>query len=116
MSNAASLVDDRTRAIVVNNPSNPCGSVYSRDHLQEIVDFAHRNRLPIIADEIYDDMVFADQSFVPIAEVSSQVPVLAIGGISKKYVAPGWRLGWVIIHDREDRFREVSWHQIQYLF
>ncbi len=52
-----SAIDDTTAAIVVVNPSNPCGSVYSREHLLDIVALAHKHRLPIIADEIYDGIV-----------------------------------------------------------
>ena len=48
-----SLIDDRTRCILVNNPSNPCGSVFSKSHLQGILAIAEKHRLPIIADEIY---------------------------------------------------------------
>ena len=48
-----SLIDDNTAAIIVNNPSNPCGSVYTRDHIRDILDIANRHKVPIIADEIY---------------------------------------------------------------
>ena len=52
-----SLIDDRTRAVLINNPSNPCGAVYSEEHLRKLIDICERNHLPIIADEIYADMV-----------------------------------------------------------
>ena len=52
-----SLIDDNTAALIVNNPSNPCGSVYKAAHLQEILAVAERNKVPIIADEIYADLV-----------------------------------------------------------
>ena len=51
------LIDEKTAAIVINNPSNPCGSVFSRSHLLEILRVAERNKVPIIADEIYDYFV-----------------------------------------------------------
>ena len=57
MEQMESQIDDQTAAIVVNNPSNPCGSVYSRSHLNEILEVAARNFVPIIADEIYDNFV-----------------------------------------------------------
>jgi tyrosine aminotransferase len=51
------LIDDKTVAIVVNNPSNPCGSVYTKEHLVDILAIADKYKIPIIADEIYADMV-----------------------------------------------------------
>lgn len=54
----SSLVDNRTRAILVNNPSNPCGSVFSLDHIKAILAVAEKYQVPIIADEVYFDMVF----------------------------------------------------------
>jgi tyrosine aminotransferase len=56
-----SLIDEKTAAIIVNNPSNPCGSVFSIAHLKQILDIADRNKVPIIADEIYDNFVFPGQ-------------------------------------------------------
>ena len=73
------LVDERTRAILVNNPSNPCGSSYSRAHLVQLVHIADKHHLPIIADEIYGGVVF-DGQFVPMHAVCGQVPVLSLGG------------------------------------
>lgn len=52
-----SLIDDNTMAVIVCNPSNPCGSVYSKEHLLDILDVIGRNRVPIIADEIYEHFV-----------------------------------------------------------
>lgn len=103
-----SLVDDRTRAILLNNPSNPCGSVYSQQHCQAIADLAAKLQLPIICDEIYADMTFQGSIFTPMASVASNVPVLTIGGISKKFVVPGWRLGWILVHDPVGALDEVQ--------
>lgn len=58
-----SLIDENTVSIVVNNPSNPCGSVYSKEHLIKIIKLAEKHRLPIIADEVYGDMVFPGNDF-----------------------------------------------------
>jgi tyrosine aminotransferase len=98
----ARIADSRTVAIVINNPSNPCGSVYSAEHIREIVDAASAMRLPIVADEVYADMVFSGHSFVPVASMSIDVPVLSVGGVSKQFVVPGWRAGWLMIHDRNN--------------
>jgi len=57
-----SLIDENTAAILVNNPSNPCGSVYSRQHIEDIVALAEKHHLPIIADEIYSGIVFEGKS------------------------------------------------------
>ena len=56
-----SLIDDKTAAIIVNNPSNPCGSVFSIAHLKKILEIADKSKVPIIADEIYDNFVFPGQ-------------------------------------------------------
>lgn len=92
--------DDRTAAIVINNPSNPCGSVYSAAHIEAILAAASQLKLPIVADEVYADMVFSGEQFTPIASLPSDVPVLSVGGASKQFVVPGWRAGWLLIHDR----------------
>ncbi|NXU88080.1 ATTY aminotransferase, partial [Xiphorhynchus elegans] len=99
-----SLVDEKTACLIVNNPSNPCGSVFSKSHLQEILAVASRQCVPILADEIYGDMVFADCKYEPIASLSTNVPILSCGGLAKRWLVPGWRMGWILIHDRRDIF------------
>jgi tyrosine aminotransferase len=101
------------RGIVVNNPSNPTGAVYSREHLREIVALAGRHKVPIVADEIYGDMTFDDAAFRPMAEVAAQlgreVPVIAASGLGKQYLVPGWRVGWIVFHDnRHGSLRQVK--------
>ena len=86
-----SLVDDDTVAMVVTNPSNPCGSNFSPEHVAAIAAVASRLKIPIIADEIYADMVYSDAPFTSIAAVDSDVPVLACGGLAKRWLVPGWR-------------------------
>mmetsp|Transcript_39685 Transcript_39685/g.73116 ORF Transcript_39685/g.73116 Transcript_39685/m.73116 type:complete len:444 (+) Transcript_39685:33-1364(+) len=93
------LVDSKTKAIVVNNPSNPCGSVFSDDNLKAIVAVAEKHQLPIIADEIYGTMTFSGTPFTPIAAVAPNVPVLTVSGMAKMLLVPGWRVGWLCIHD-----------------
>jgi len=103
-----SLIDEMTAAILINNPSNPCGSNYSRSHLEKIVAVAQKHKLPIIADEIYANMVFKGQTFTSFAEISEDVPILSSGGLAKQYMVPGWRIGWIIAHDRGNRLKEVK--------
>lgn len=102
LSDIPGLCDERTRAILVNNPSNPCGSVWSREHIEEILAVAAEMRLPILSDEVYADMVFEGSSFHSFGSVSEDVPVLSVGAVSKQLVVPGWRLGWLQVHDRGD--------------
>eukprot|EP00998_Keelungia_sp_KM082_P002215 NODE_1268_length_1402_cov_139.558431_g1257_i0.p1 GENE.NODE_1268_length_1402_cov_139.558431_g1257_i0~~NODE_1268_length_1402_cov_139.558431_g1257_i0.p1 ORF type:complete len:429 (+),score=105.19 NODE_1268_length_1402_cov_139.558431_g1257_i0:64-1287(+) len=104
----ASLIDGSVRAILVNNPSNPCGSVYSADHLRGILGVAERARLPVIADEIYANMSFCpDKPFVFMSTLTETVPILSVGGLAKQYLVPGWRLGWLCIYDRNNLFAQV---------
>jgi len=99
-----SLIDENTATIIINNPSNPCGSVFSRQHIRDIVDIASRHKLPIIADEIYAHFVFSGEEYYSVASQSADVPVLSCGGLTKRFLVPGWRMGWVTIHDRNNVF------------
>ena len=65
---------------------------------------AEKHRLPIVADEIYERLVFAGESFHSIASLSERVPVLSTSGIAKLFIIPGWRLGWLVTHDRGGAF------------
>lgn len=105
-----SLIDAGTKAIVVTNPSNPCGSVYSKEHLLEILAVAERNTLPIIMDEIYEFFFFdlPGLDFLPLASLTKRVPILTCGGLTKRYLVPGWRLGWIAVHDPQGIFAEVK--------
>jgi len=94
-----SLVDARTKALIVNNPSNPCGSVFPKEHLLGFIDIAARHKLPIIADEIYGEMAFEGVAFHPLAELAPHVPVITVGGLAKQFLVPGWRVGWLMLHD-----------------
>ena len=100
------LIDKDTVAIVVVNPSSPYGSVYSKQHLLDILAVTEKHFLPIIADKVYNGLVFKGQHSYPIASLSKNVPVLSCGGLGKKYLAPGWRVGWLLIYDRKNRFKK----------
>ncbi|CAN7992065.1 unnamed protein product [Ixodes hexagonus] len=101
-----SQIDSQTVAIIVNNPSNPCGSVFSKEHLRDILAIAARNYVPIIADEIYEHFVFPGQEYHPMASLSEDVPILSCSGLTKRFLVPGWRTGWVIVHDRQGVFAQ----------
>ncbi|KAF4072017.1 hypothetical protein AMELA_G00269520 [Ameiurus melas] len=99
-----SLIDERTTCMIINNPSNPCGSVFPKEHLQNILSVASRHCVPVLADEIYGDMVFPNCEFHSLAPLSTDVPILSCGGLAKRWLVPGWRLGWILIHDRNNIF------------
>lgn len=94
-----SLIDARTKLLVIVNPSNPCGSVYSREHLLQFLDVAQRHHIPILADEVYGKMSF-EVPFVSLGELTTEVPVFLIGGLAKRWLVPGWRTGWTVIYDK----------------
>jgi alanine-synthesizing transaminase len=89
-------ITPRTRGIVLINPNNPTGSVCTRKMLEEIAELARRHNLVIFADEIYDKLIVDDDPHVAMAAVAPDVPVITFGGLSKNYLAPGWRIGWGI--------------------
>jgi alanine-synthesizing transaminase len=89
-------ITPRTRGIVLINPNNPTGSVATRKMLEQIAELARRHNLVIFADEIYDKLIIDDDPHVAMAAVAPDVPVITFGGLSKNYLAPGWRIGWGI--------------------
>ncbi|MGH9430020.1 MAG: aminotransferase class I/II-fold pyridoxal phosphate-dependent enzyme [Terriglobia bacterium] len=92
----ARKVTDKTRAIVVINPNNPTGAVYSRRTLEAIADLARRHGLLLIADEIYDKLILDGEAHLSIAALAPDVPAITFNGLSKAYLVPGWRVGWGI--------------------
>src|SRR3989344_5417186 len=81
-------INPKTRAIVVINPNNPTGAVYSKSSLQKIIDVAGANDLLVYADETYDQLLFDKEKFVSMASIAKDVPVISLGSISKNYLAP----------------------------
>jgi alanine-synthesizing transaminase len=102
LSALAQLVTPRTRGIVVINPNNPTGAVYSRETLQAIVELAERHRLVVFSDEIYDQMTYDDAPSIPMATLVRNTLCATYSGLSKVYRACGYRVGWVVFSgDRE---------------
>jgi alanine-synthesizing transaminase len=92
-----SKITPKTRGIVVINPNNPTGALYSKETLLKIIDLARRHNLVIFADEIYDKLVFDAKPHIPLASLASDITIVTFGGLSKSYLAPGWRVGWGIV-------------------
>lgn len=94
----ASKITDKTRGIVVINPNNPTGAVYSQELLEQIVELARAKNLIIFADEIYSKILYDDTEFVPLARLAQDdVVCVSFNGLSKSYRLAGFRSGWMII-------------------
>jgi alanine-synthesizing transaminase len=91
------LVSPRTRAIVLINPNNPTGASYPRALLERIVAVAAKHGLLLMADEIYDGILYDDAGFQPLAPLAGDLPCLSFGGLSKVHRACGWRVGWAVL-------------------
>lgn len=102
-----SKVSKKTRGIVVINPNNPCGALYEETVVKEIVDIAGEHDLPILSDEIYDQIVF-EKKLTSTARLAKDVPVIGLNGFSKAYLMTGWRLGYVYFHSQGNQLEEVK--------
>lgn len=90
-------INSKTKAIVLINPNNPTGSIYKKETLLQIIDLAIEHNLVIFADEIYDKLIFDDKTLTSIAALNDQVPVITFSGLSKNFLAPGFRIGWGVV-------------------
>jgi alanine-synthesizing transaminase len=93
---AAKITAD-TRALVIINPNNPTGAVYSREMLLGLLDLARQHGLLVLADEIYDKIIYDGAVHEPAAALAPDLVVLTMSGLSKTYRAPGFRSGWLVI-------------------
>ncbi|HEX7084733.1 MAG TPA: aminotransferase class I/II-fold pyridoxal phosphate-dependent enzyme [Vicinamibacterales bacterium] len=91
-----SLITPRTRALVLIDPNNPTGAVYPEDVRRELLGIAERHGLVVIADEVYGDLAY-DGPVPPLGSLDPDAPVVAFSSLSKAYVAPGWRAGWLAV-------------------
>ncbi|MFJ9810253.1 pyridoxal phosphate-dependent aminotransferase [Streptomyces sp. NPDC101158] len=93
----AAKITDRTRAVVIINPNNPTGAVYPKEILEGILDLARRHGLMVLADEIYDQIVYDEAVHHPVATLAPDLVVLTFGGLSKTYRVAGFRSGWLVV-------------------
>jgi alanine-synthesizing transaminase len=102
----ASLVTPHTRAIVVIDPNNPTGATYPAEARRGLIEFADRHGLAILADEVYADLGY-DGPVPPIGTLNPDAPIISFSSLSKAYLAPGWRTGWLSI-GRSPRLDDVA--------
>ena len=107
-----SKITDSTRAIVIINPNNPCGALYDKKIVKAMTDLAGEYNIPVISDEIYDQIAYDEH--VSTANVAKDVPVIGLNGFSKVYLMTGWRLGYMyFIGQDEKTLEELREHVIK---
>jgi aspartate aminotransferase/aminotransferase len=89
------LVSNRTRAIIINTPSNPTGAVFSAETVRRLVDFAERHDIYVISDEVYEKIIYEGSHHSPL-RIDPRERVISINGFSKSYAMTGWRIGWYV--------------------
>jgi len=99
-------ISPRTRGLVVINPNNPTGAVYEKDILLGLVNIAKDNNLVLLADEIYDKILYDDAIHIPMASLTDDILVITFNGLSKSYRLAGFRAGWIIISGAKHRARD----------
>ncbi len=95
------VLTDKTKAIILNSPSNPTGAIYTKDELAAIANWAVENNVFIISDEIYEKLIYDDLKHVSIANLGDKIKELTIviNGMSKAYAMTGWRIGYAAAHE-----------------
>lgn len=102
-----SKITSNTKAIVIINPNNPTGAVYSKEILEQIVAIAREHKLVILSDEIYDKILYDDIKHVPMGSIATDVLCVTFNGLSKTYRLAGFRSGWMIISGAKQQARDL---------
>ena len=103
-----SKITPKTKALVIIHPQNPTGCLYDHKTLHAIADAAGEHDITLISDEIYGPFTLDGNRFHPLASVAGDVPCLTMNSISKAYVATGWRVGHISIHDPEGKIQNLK--------
>ena len=101
-----SKITPRTKAIVMINPNNPTGAIYSKAVLLELTQIAREHGLILFADEIYDKMLYDEEKHVSLASLSSDVVIITFNGLSKNYRSCGYRSGWMVVSGDKSRIKD----------
>ena len=103
-----SKFDNNVKLLVLINPNNPTGSVLNKDELNKILTIVKKwPNCTIISDEIYDKIHFSN-NHISLASLSNDIPIITLNGVSKVYYAPGWRIGYMAIHDPKNKLEYVK--------
>lgn len=96
-------ITKKTKAMIVNSPSNPTGAIFSEQTLQKLAEIALKNNLYIISDEIYEKLIYNNKKHISIASLSKEVKAktIVVNGVSKTYAMTGWRIGYLAADDKE---------------
>jgi alanine-synthesizing transaminase len=97
-------INGSTRAMVIINPNNPCGALYDKKVVKAMTDLAGEYGIPVISDEIYDQIAYDE--LVSTARVAKDVPVIGLNGFSKVYLMTGWRLGYMYFTGQDEKLLE----------
>ena len=100
-------ISNKTQAILICSPNNPTGAMYGEKKIKEIINLAGEYDLPILSDEIYDQITY-DKSYVCPASLTKDVPIIGLNGFSKTHLVTGWRLGYLYYHDPENKLDELK--------
>lgn len=100
-------ITPRTRAIVLINPNNPTGAVYSRELLEQVIEVARQHKLVVLSDEIYDKILYDGTVHVPTASLADDLLFFTYNGLSKSYRAAGYRSGWMIISGAKHQAQDL---------
>lgn len=92
-----SKITKKTKAIVLINPNNPTGAVYSKEVLLDVIALARKHQLIIFSDEIYDKILYDGAKHIPTASLAEDVLIMTMGGLSKNYRIAGFRAGWMVM-------------------
>ncbi|MFX1563075.1 MAG: aminotransferase class I/II-fold pyridoxal phosphate-dependent enzyme [Promethearchaeota archaeon] len=107
-----SKITDKTSAMVLINPNNPTGALYDSKTIQAFINLAGEYGLPLISDEVYDRLIF-DQPHTSTSAIAKDVPVIGLNGLSKVYLVPGWRIGYMYFHHSNGELTEIREHVLR---
>lgn len=99
-------ITPNTRALVIINPNNPTGANYSEAFLRELLEIARQNDLIVLADEIYDKILYDEEKHISIASMADDLLFVTFNGLSKSYRTAGFRSGWMIVSGAKHRARD----------